>query len=327
MGYTHMKVIATRPSNLEALDRIKEAGHELVVGRDPGSLSREPFTEGELMELAKDADVLLVGQDLMTRPLMEQATKLKLIIVPFIGTDKIDKESATDVGVMVANSPTPENFLSVAEVTIAQMLNLVKQTKHKESELRAGRWGASVVRGGYLFGKTVGIIGAGYIGSTVMKLLQGFDCTILYHDVLEKPELEEKYGAKRASLDEILSEADIVTVHVPLLDSTRHFIGRRELALMKPSAILINTSRGPTVDQAALLEALKEHKIWGAGLDVFEEEPASGDNPLFALDNIVVSGHVAGPTRESFPRRAEFAFANIRRAINGEEAINIVTAT
>ena len=128
-------------------------------------------------------------------------------------------------------------------------------------------------------------------------------------------------------MDEILSEADIVTIHVPLLDSTRHFIGRRELALMKPSAILINTSRGPTVDQAALLEALKGRKIWGAGLDVFEEEPASADNPLFALDNIVVSGHVAGPTRESFPRRAEFAFANIRRALDGEEAINIVTAT
>ncbi len=127
-----MKVVATRPSNLEALDRIKEAGHELVVGRDPGSLSRAPFTQGELMELIKDADAILVGQDLITREVMEQATKLKLLIVPFIGTDKIDKESATDVGVMVANSPTPENFLSVAEVTVGQMLNLVKQTKHKE---------------------------------------------------------------------------------------------------------------------------------------------------------------------------------------------------
>ena len=286
-------------------------------------------SEQEQIDLVKDADALLVFGAKPSEAVLRAATNVRLYQLGSAGYDGVDMALTGELGIPVATA-SGTNAQGVAEQFIALTLALYRHLTWVDASVRAGEWVPERARGMQSFeilGKTVGIIGAGYIGSTVMKLLQGFDCTLLYHDVIAKPELEEKYGARRASLDEILSEADIVTVHVPLLDSTRHFIGRRELALMKPSAILINTSRGPTVDQAALLEALKERKIWGAGLDVFEEEPASADNPLFALDNIVVSGHVAGPTRESFPRRAEFAFANIRRALDGEEAINIVTAT
>lgn len=299
------------------------------AGWDVTMMDASKASEQEQIDLVKDADALLVFGAKPSEAVLRAATNVRLYQLGSAGYDGVDMTLTGELGIPVATA-SGTNAEGVAEQFIALTLALYRHLTWVDASLRNGDWVPERARGMQTFeimGKTVGIIGAGYIGSTVMKLLQGFDCTLLYNDILPKPELEERFGAKPASVDEILSEADIVTIHVPLLDSTRHFIGRRELAMMKPSAILINTSRGPTVDQAALLEALKERSIWGAGLDVFEEEPASGANPLFAMDNIVVSGHVAGPTRESFPRRAEFAFANIRRALDGEEAINIVTAT
>ncbi len=326
MGYTHMKVIATRPSNLEALDRIKEAGHELVVGRDPGSLSREPFTEGELMELAKDADVLLVGQDLMTRPLMEQATKLKLIIVPFIGTDKIDKESATDVGVMVANNPTPENFLSVAEVTIAQMLNLVKQTKHKESELRAGRWGASVVRGGYLFGKTVGIIGLGRIGRGVAARLANWDVGLLAHDPYVTQETANEVGVTMTDLDTLLADSDIVTMHAVATEETHKMIGEAQFKAMKPTAYFLNLARGELVDEVALYQALKNETVAGAAMDTFYLEPLPADSPLRDLDpeHVLMTPHNASHSNSGRAANLALAIDQILALGRGEVPEHVV---
>ncbi|MDA1256908.1 MAG: NAD(P)-dependent oxidoreductase [Chloroflexi bacterium] len=301
----------------------------IPAGWDVTMMDASKASEQEQIDLVKDADALIVFGAKPKETVLRAAKNVRLYQLGSAGYDGVDVGLTGELGIPVATA-SGTNAEGVAEQFIALTLALYRHLPWVDASLRQGDWVPERARGMETFeilGKTVGIIGAGYIGSTVMKLLQGFDCTVLYHDILAKPELEEKYGARPVSMDELLSESDIVTVHVPLLNSTRHFISRRELALMKPSAILINTSRGPTVDQAALVEALKAKTIWGAGLDVFEQEPASGDNPLFALDNIVVSGHVAGPTRESFPRRAEFAFANIRRVLEGEEAINIVTAT
>lgn len=301
----------------------------IPAGWDVTMMDASKASEQEQIDLVKYADALIVFGAKPKETVLRAAKNVRLYQLGSAGYDGVDVGLTGELGIPVATA-SGTNAEGVAEQFIALTLALYRHLPWVDASLRQGDWVPERARGMETFeilGKTVGIIGAGYIGSTVMKLLQGFDCTVLYHDILAKPELEEKYGARPVSMDELLSESDIVTVHVPLLNSTRHFISRRELALMKPSAILINTSRGPTVDQAALVEALKAKTIWGAGLDVFEQEPASGDNPLFALDNIVVSGHVAGPTRESFPRRAEFAFANIRRVLEGEEAINIVTAT
>ena len=304
-----MKVVATRPSNLEALDRIKESGHELVVGRDPGSLSRDPFTQGELMELIKDADAILVGQDLITREVMEQALKLKLVIVPFIGTDKIDKESATAVGVMVANSPTPENFLSVAEVTVGQMLNLVKQTKHKETTLREGGWGGSVVRGGYLFGKTVGIVGLGRIGRGVAARLAGWDIELLAYDPYVTQETANKVSVTMTDLDTLLTESDIVTLHAVANEETHMMIGEAQFKAMKPSAYFLNLARGELVDEAALHKALKEEWIAGAAMDTFYQEPLPADSPLRGLDpeRVMMTPHNASHSNSG--RAANLALA------------------
>ena len=304
-----MKVVATRPSNLEALDRIKEAGHELVVGRDPGSLSRAPFTQGELMELIKDADAILVGQDLITREVMEQATKLKLVIVPFIGTDKIDKESATAVGVMVANSPTPENFLSVAEVTVGQMLNLVKQTKHKETALRAGEWGGSVVRGGYLFGKTVGIIGLGRIGRGVAARLANWDVELLAYDPYVTQETANEVGVTMTNLDTLLANSDIVTMHAVANEETHKMIGEAQFKAMKPSAYFLNLARGELVDEAALHQALRDETVAGAAMDTFYQEPLPADSPLRDLDpeRVMMTPHNASHSNSG--RAANLALA------------------
>jgi phosphoglycerate dehydrogenase-like enzyme len=298
-------------------------------GWDVTMMDASVATEQEQIDLVSDADAMIVFGAKPKESVLRAAKNVRLYQLGSAGYDGVDMQLTGELGMPVATA-SGTNAEGVAEQFIALTLALYRHLTWVDVSVREGGWIPERAGGMETFeilGKTVGIVGAGYIGSTVMRLLSGFNCNILYHDVLAKPELEQKYGAKPVSLDELLSESDIVTVHVPLLDSTRHFISTRELALMKESAILINTSRGPTVDQAALVETLKARKIWGAGIDVFETEPAAADNPLFALDNIVVSGHVAGPTRESFPRRAEFAFANIRRVLEGEGAINIVTAT
>ena len=208
------------------------------------------------------------------------------------------------------------------------MLALYRHLTWLDSALRDGQWKVERAAGHDSYeieGKTIGIIGLGNIGSITARLVQGFRPTILYTDIESKPETEEKTGARRVELDELLSESDIITLHTPLDDSTRALISSRELALMKPSAILINTCRGPVVDEAALLDALTERRIWGAGLDVFEQEPTPADNPLLKLDNIVVAPHLAGQTAESYPRRAGLAFENMQRILDGKTPHNLVT--
>lgn len=284
--------------------------------------------EDEQIAAARDADALIVFGAKPGEPVLRAATRARLYQLGSAGYDGVNLALTGELGIPVATA-SGTNAQGVAEQFIALTLALYRHLPWVDETTRAGQWRPARADGLQTFeimGKTVGIVGAGNIGSTVMRLLQGFDVTLLYNDIVRKPELEEQFGARRVSLDELVSEADIVTVHVPLLRSTRRLIGAAEMALMKPSAILINTSRGGTIDEAALVDALRGRRIWGAGLDVFEREPAARDNPLFALDNVVVSPHVAGPTAESFPRRARFAFENIRRALDGREPENIVTA-
>ena len=226
-----MKVVISRPSSLEPLEPLYGAGHDVVILRQPTDYGRKPFTEGELMEHLKDAEVFVAGQDRMTYAIMESSGKLKLVIVPFIGTDKIDKAAATDLGVMVANSPTPENFLSVAEVTVGQMLNLVKQVKHKETMLRTGASIAGGVRGGFMFGKTVGIVGLGRIGKGVAARLANWDVELLAYDPYVPQDVADTVGVTMTDLDTLLAESDIVTIHAV---ATAERPGRPPLHLRPP---------------------------------------------------------------------------------------------
>ena len=167
--------------------------------------------------------------------------------------------------------------------------------------------------------KTVGILGMGTIGQKVVRRLQGFDVTIQYFDKYPiGPEKEQELGVKRVPLEQLFSSSDIITCHLPLTPETRHVVNQESLALMKSTAVLVNTSRGSVVDEAALVAALEEGRIAGAGLDVFETEPPQGGNPLLAMDNVVFTAHNAGTTWDTWCRRAEFAYQNMQRVLDGQ---------
>lgn len=178
--------------------------------------------------------------------------------------------------------------------------------------------------GSDVHGKTLGIIGLGRIGSTVAKRAKGFDMDLIYYDINRREEMEEKLGIVFKSLDDVLHESDFVTIHVPLTKQTHHLIGRHELSMMKRTAYLINTSRGPVIDEKALYEALKERVIAGAAMDVFEQEPIDPKSPLLGLDNIVVTPHIASASVETRTKMAVVAAENLVSVLQGKEPPNLV---
>jgi len=217
-----------------------------------------------------------------------------------VGVDNIDIEAATDHGVQVVNTPTA-TVEGVAEHVLGMIVALSKKILSGHKRLVDGDWSARYeLHGRELKGRTLGVIGFGRIGRRIAQICHyGLNMSILYSDVMAAPELEQALGAKRVEMDELLGRADYVTVHVPLLPSTRGLIGKREFGLMRPDTLFFNASRGPVVDEKALYEALVEGKIAGAGLDVFEQEPTPADNPLLKLDQIIVTPHMATATQEA----------------------------
>jgi phosphoglycerate dehydrogenase-like enzyme len=253
---------------------------------------------------------------------LASAKKLKLVQLMNVGYDSFNVEGARKARVPVSVNGGA-NAVSVAEHTLMFMLALIKRLAMLDRNVRSGVW-----RGGALGGlriheiwsQTVGIFGMGRIGQEVVKRVRPFEPgEIVYFDPFrQSPEREKQLGVRYVSKEELLRTADIVTVHVPLTPETHHWIDAAALKLMKPTAVLINTSRGGLVDESALAEALQSGTIAGAGLDVFSKEPPDPDNPLLKLENALLTPHMAGPTWESYPRRFENCFANIVRVASGE---------
>lgn len=286
--------------NFLLYEPMNEAGIEVL--RAVGDVRLAPATDEEtiLAEIGDVDGVVIRGNGRMTRRILEHAPRLKVVGRHGVGVDNVDLEACTEFGVQVVN--TPEATVEpVAEHAVALMLNLSKLILPCDGLARSGRFGERLgVQGREMLGKTVGIVGFGRIGRRVAQICRlGFGMHVLYCDVFAAPEEEATLGAERVDLHEMLPRCDYVTVHVPLLPETARLIGEREFALMRPTAYFVNTSRGPVVDEGALYRALKERGIAGAGIDVFEVEPAPGDNPLFGLDNIVVTPHVASSTEEA----------------------------
>lgn len=303
---------------LDLAEEKKPGGWDLVVktGKSP---------EAEVTEAASDSDFILVFGHGVTDPVLRASKKVKLVQLCSAGYDGVNLKLAGELGIPVANNGGA-NAIPVAEFALTLLLSTLRHMVDADRDTRGGAWMKPELDGNNtyeLFGKTVGIVGAGRIGTTVARLLRGFETTTLYTDIVQSPAAEQ-YGARRVELDELLSESDVVTLHVPLTPDTRKMIGRRELELMKPSAVLVNTCRGPVVDEEALHEALTSNRIWGAGLDVFEQEPVDPNNPLLKLDNVVVAPHVAGKSWESYPRRVAFAFENMQRVWDGGAPESVV---
>jgi glyoxylate reductase/D-3-phosphoglycerate dehydrogenase len=263
----------------------------------------------------------------MDTTFFQAAPKLRLIQLISAGYDRIDLAAARQAGVPVANNGG-SNALAVAEHTLMLMLATLKRGVWLHGNVVAGNWrvgGFDEHRLYELAGKTVGIIGLGTIGKKVARRVRAFDAEVVYYDIVRLTEdQEDALGVRFALFEELLATADVVTLHVPLNEQTRRLMGERQFALMKPGAILINTCRGPVVDEAALHQALTTGRIAAAGLDVLIEEPPPKDHPLFSLDNVIITPHMAGPTWENWARAFRNSFDNIQRVAAGRPPLWVV---
>ena len=206
------------------------------------------------------------------------------------------------------------------------MVAVSRKLAVQHANVASGRWRGNDVPKLYeLHGKTLGIVGLGTIGKKAARLAQAFGMNVIYYDIARLTEdQEDALGVRFRLLHEVMAQADLVSLHVPLNDSTHHLIGAEELAAMKPEAVFVNTARGPVVDELALYEALTSGGIAAAGLDVFDREPPDSDNPLLALDNVILTAHMAGPTQESNQARGRNAFDNVQRVARGEEPLWVI---
>jgi phosphoglycerate dehydrogenase-like enzyme len=295
------------------------------AGTDIGWVDSTKTIEAQA-SLMKDT-IVIFGD--ATVELVRKLPNVKLVQVASAGTDRLDVAGLASAGVPVANGGGA-NSIAVSEHAIALMISVFRKLNLQMESARAGKWSGFINKDLWstsheLTGKTVGIIGLGNIGQNVAQRLKGWECQLLYHDAVERSQaLESKLEVSRVSRNTLLKSADIITLHVPLLPSTTGMISDDELDLMKDSAILINTCRGPVVDEAALIRGLQAGKISGAGLDVLEQEPPEADNPLLDMDNVVVTPHLASFAKESSDRSRQFAIENSVRVVNGESPLAIV---
>jgi len=245
-----------------------------------------------------------------------QRPSLKMISLWQTGYDNVDLAEADGHGVIVSNVPNYA-FDSVAEFTFALALNLMRKVHAADMNLRKGKFDWRYHIGNELMSKTLGVLGTGNMGKRVIQIAHGFNMNVLSNTAHSSQEKAMKLGVKFVDLETLLSESDIVTLHLPLTSKTNHMIGASELARMKPTSILINTARGKIIDEKALVEALRTKKIAGAGLDVFEKEPLSLDSTLLELENVVLTPHIAFLSEESIDECTYICVENVEMFVAG----------
>lgn len=299
--------LAISDDELRAIAKpITDMGHELALYEKTDDLEKQK-------EYVKDADILVVGNMPLKGEVIRAAKNLKYIPVAFTGYDHVDLEACKERDIKVSNA-SGYATINVAELVIGMMINLLRQITTLDKSVRDGGL-ASI--GQDLTGKTVGVLGTGVIGYKTCQLLKAFDCEILAYDVYENPKAKE-LGVTYLPLDEVLKRSDLVTIHTPLLEGTKGMINKEKLALMKPTAFLVNCARGPIVNSNDLAEALEKGVIAGAGLDVFDmEPPIPADYPLLNAKNAILTPHIGFLTNEAMVKRARIAFDNILAFLDG----------
>jgi phosphoglycerate dehydrogenase-like enzyme len=309
--------------------RQPESIMEIVRGLTPPGFDLVPVDPGTpaFYEAAADAEYYMGLARQMGGEFFRSAPNLKLVQLLSAGYDRVDVEAARKAKVPVANNGGA-NAIAVAEHTLMLMLAVLKRVVKFHNDIVANKWrvGGPADQPVYeLSGRTVGIIGLGNIGKKVARRAAAFDARIIYYDIARLAEhQEDALGVRFVLFTELLRTADIVSLHVPLDDTTRNLIGARELAMMKRSAIIVNTCRGPVIDEQALHAALKEGRIAGAGLDVMVDEPPKDNHPLFALPNVTFTPHSAGPTAENWTARFRNGFDNIQRVAAGRKPLWVI---
>jgi phosphoglycerate dehydrogenase-like enzyme len=287
-----------------------------------------PAPGGDFTAGLRECDFILVADHAVTAEHIAAARGLRMIQHQGVGYERIDLEACRARGIPVALTPEGTS-IGVAEHTLLLILAVYKQLVKAATGARAGKWMQWELRGNSfeLYGKTLGLVGMGRIGREVAERASAFGAGVIYYDPfvsqLEDPPVHKPIRRMDA-LDEFLAAADIVSLHVPASGANRHFINAETLGKMKPGALLINTSRGALVDEAALVEALRAGRLAGAGLDVLEKEPATLDNPLLHFENVVITPHIAAGTRDALATKMRAAFANLQRFTRGESLHNVV---
>ncbi|HOK81123.1 MAG TPA: D-glycerate dehydrogenase [bacterium] len=313
-------VFVTRMIPEPAIELLKKTCEVEVNGED------RVLKKDELLDKVKGKDaVLCLLTDTIDDEVLKAADRCKIFANYAVGYNNIDVESATRRKIIITNTPGVLTD-ATGDLAWALLFAVARRVVEADAFTRQGKfkgWAPQLFLGQDITGKTLGVIGAGRIGSNFAKKSKGFSMRILYYDVKRDLEFEQEAKAVFVDLDTLLKEADFVSIHVPLVPETRHLIGARELSLMKKNAILINTSRGPVVDEKALVNALKEGKIWGAGLDVYENEPDI-EPELLNLANVVLLPHIASATYETRTKMALMAAENILAVFRGETPPNIV---
>ena len=322
-GCNRKKVYTTRKLPEEAM-KILESKFDVEVWPD-----EMPPPKSLLIEKVKDADGLVC---LLTEPIDEEVinaagSQLRGISQVAVGFNNIDVKAATGKGIYVTNTPGVLTD-TTADFAFTLLMSVARRVAEADRYAKAGKWkvpwGLMMMLGQDVWRRTIGIIGMGRIGSAVAKRAKGMNMKILYYDVIRNEQAEKEVGAKYVDLETLLGESDFVTVHVPLLPSTHHLMNEDRLKLMKKTACLINTSRGPIVDEKALYKALKEGWIWAAGLDVWEEEPADLDNPLLRLENVTSTPHIASASVATRTKMAVMAAENMVDILEGRVPPNLV---
>jgi D-3-phosphoglycerate dehydrogenase len=273
-----------------------------------------------------DADIVIGQFCPFSAEGMDVLKKVKIIGVIRGGLENIDVDAATERGILVINA-SGRNAHAVSDFTVGLLLAEVRNIARGHHEMMKGNWGAVFSNQGNIRdmnGRTVGLVGFGYIGRLVAKKLSGFDMRIIAYDPFVNPEEAAKLGVEIVDKDTLFKEADFVSIHARLLPETRHLVGRHEIGLMKPTAYLINTARSGLVDTEALIDALREKRIAGAGLDVFDEEPLPMDSPFYKLDNVTLTPHRAGGTIDATVRSANLVIERIAAFIDGTSMEGVI---
>jgi len=313
-------VLAFSRVSPEMAERLAQDFNVIVPNPKQGDINAQ-FAEA----LPESHGLIGAGRKL-GREQLQNATKLEVVSSISVGYDNYDVDYLSERGILLTNTPDVLTE-STADLGFSLIMSSARRVAELDAYTKAGQWTRSIEPphfGTDVHGKTLGIVGMGNIGAAIARRGRlGFNMPILYNGNSRKTELEQELGAQFRSLDQLLAEADFVCLVVPLSEKTKHLIGRRELSLMKPGAILVNIARGPIVDEPALIEALQNGTLRGAGLDVYEKEPLS-ESPLFQLKNAVTLPHIGSATTETRQAMADRAYGNLRSALLGERPQDLV---
>ncbi|MGH7830767.1 MAG: NAD(P)-dependent oxidoreductase [Candidatus Binatia bacterium] len=334
MAKAKVFVFAPADPTGETHKRLEGLGCELVLGKASWS-SPMGNNEDEMVRMAEGADALMgtsIRSSPITRRIMEASKNLRIVAKFTIGVDDVEVDAATDLGILVTHAPAESNWGGVAEGTLSIMLALLKKIREKDRWVKAGNWRSNDLLGAYVGsradgykGITIGIVGLGRVGGRFADLMRPWRARLIGYDPYIPDSKFHEHGVEKVDWQTLLRESDVVSLHVVLTKETRHMIGEAELRQMKPSAVLVNTSRGAAVDERALVRALQEGTITAAGLDVFEAEPIFTESPLLQLgDKVLLSPHmVSGNTGAGLKPGLLWGTEAVIKALKGEAHDNV----